>query len=295
MDNFRVRANKFLLSRDAYPPTGAAANTTAASAQPLLAQDDMYEPGVSTRADQRVLSLPITSFPSINLQSGETASAGLTGAMAALGFGVSDQTMVTLDFHDVRTFLVPKVMVTADDQRAALIAFGGEMLDRGARDLPTKIAAKEFLEGHHWGGDRCLQLAIVTQVYLTREIDYTYRDRQILAAGLKATTEQGKLSSVPNPPAVSVTVLQSADGDNADKSAAVAESLRQSTIPTGTGPQGGSFSFAGFNARGMTFQQTYLRPVAIGWDGFEFDADPVGIPNHRNCHLDPGSRLQTGG
>src|SRR3569832_1073941 len=50
MDNFRVRANKFLLSRDAYPPTGAAANTTAASAQPLLAQDDMYEPGVSTRA-----------------------------------------------------------------------------------------------------------------------------------------------------------------------------------------------------------------------------------------------------
>lgn len=294
-DEFRLRANAFLDSRVGFQGTAVTSNdTTSANARPLLAQEDMFEPGVTTRDQHRIVSLPITGFPSIKMQAATTASTGLVGAMASLGLGVSTQTTVSLDFNDVRTYRVPQVLVTQEDIFRILTEYGGEKLDLGARELPLRIAAKEFLEGKRWTGDRCLQLAIVTDVYLTREIAYTYYDREIAAAGMKFAEKQNTLAQVNGAPAISTVVLQTNSTDP-ENTAAIAEALRAATTPTNTGASGGSFSFVSWNSLGLTFRQTYQRPVAIGWYGIQFDADPVGIANHRNCHLDGGTRILTGG
>jgi hypothetical protein len=285
LDTLRVEADKFLKSRVVFKDTGVASNTSD-TAKSSLSQEDLFSPDISTRNDERVVSLPIAAFPSITVQAGQTASTGLVGALAALGFGTTEQTSVTLDFNDVRTYWVPQV-IAANYQPDALVKFGTDKLDLGAAELPQKIAAKQLMDGRKWSGQRCLSMAIVTRVYLTRKIQYTYRDRQIVAAGIKFATESGKLSQVAAPPAITVNVLQSGGDEtkNGETAAAVAEALRQSTVPTGSGAQGGSFSFVSWSARGLTFEQTYQRPVAVGWEGFQFNVDPGGIPDHRNCHV----------
>lgn len=283
VDELRDEANAFLKTRVIFNSTGAGTDGKTIG----ITQEDMASPDVAIRDEQRATSLTIAAFPSITMQAGMTASTGLTGAMAAFGFGTSEQTTVTLDFNDVRTYGVPKVLVAQTYQSAAVQRFGGERFDLGALELPEKIKAKEILSGRKWHGDRCLSMVIVTRVFLTRQINYTYRDRSIVAAGLKVASKEGELSKVSAAPSITVNVLANSDDPtkNGETAAAMAEAMRiaVASVSSGASAEGGSFSFVSWDARGLTFKQIFQRPVAIGWEGFTLAAQPVDIPGHKLC------------
>lgn len=283
LPSLRQAAEKFLRTRVVFEDTGVL--NAEASSTSGKAQVDLFSPEISTRGSERVLSLPVAAFPSIVTQAGSTESTGLVGAMAALGFGSSDQTTVTLDFNDVRSYGEPQVLAADYQADAALIA--KRRAELGAEEMADKVATIEYNQGRK-SHDRCLELAVVTRVYLTREIDYTYRDRAILAAGLKFSQEQGKLSQAPTPPTINVQIQSSAtnakpsdiDSDLADAAEKMRVAVASATNQTG---EGGAFSFTSWNARGLTFKQVYPRPVAIGWEGMTLDLDPGEYDGQPSC------------
>jgi hypothetical protein len=276
LDDLRIDAEKFLNSRVVFANTGVTADDKDSGvARTHLGQEDLFSPQISTRAEERVLSLPIAAFPSITTQAGFTASTGLVAAMAAIGFGNAEQTTVTLDFTDVRTYWVPQVL--AAQRRSAALGIAARNLEEGARQIRLKVGIHETNLGQR-SSKRCLSVAVVTRVFLTREIQYTYRDREIVSAGLRLAAEGGQVSQVAAAPTINVSILKSTSNSTPDEefeeTAAAAELLRTAVGTVGTGNtsgEGGSFSFVSWNARGLTFKQQYQRPVAIGWEGFVFD------------------------
>jgi len=278
VDGLQKEATKFLESRVVFRETAteklSTFNKTGAGPQA-----DTFGTAIATRKSQYVESLPLAAFPSISANAGFTAGVGIVGALQSLGIGFGRKTTVTLDFVDVRTYWVPKVLAAPYKDAAGFKAI--DNINQGLSDLTRLVKLKKGSRLDAAGGERCLTMALVTRVYLTRRIDYTYRDAQILAAGIRRADVAGTLQNVAPAPTVIVN-QQQGDGGTGETliDDAQLNQLRQSVAAVqGQTSAGQSLAFQSWDARGLRFGQTFQRPVAIGWDGFDFEF--TFDPNHK--------------
>ena len=140
-------------------------------------------------------------------------------------------------------------------------------------NLPEEEEKKQALsvDGVTVGAERCLGGYVITRVYLTRKITYTYSNGRIAALALRLAEEGSTLSSIPNPPNLNIEITNTGGEltlpDNSAALTTIAEQL--SNVGT-TDEQGRGLNFESFSLRGVTFSQIFPRPVAVGYDGTTF-------------------------
>ncbi|MEM9269307.1 MAG: hypothetical protein AAGA78_10270, partial [Pseudomonadota bacterium] len=133
------------------------------------------------------------------------------------------------------------------------------------------------------GKSRCVSMTLITTLYITRQIDYTYRDSDIVAAAARQATggpdgADGNLENVAAAPVVpNINLIVTGEDTEAvsltdAQFTELTEALQAGAGGTGSGP-GRSASFASWDARGLTLSETYRRPVVIGWDGYDLFLD----------------------
>lgn len=276
LDWVRHEANTFLRSRVVFQNT----SVNNAGTNRLDQSDFPNDVGTAqTRgeiADASLLaSLPITALPRVSADAGFTSGLGLVNLLSSLGLVGGSRTTVTLDFTDVRTYWVPNVQVVGQiDSLAPQIV--GNYYGAGLRELSRSLQLRDRVSSDPCGVGRTCGMSVITRVYLTRQIDYTYRNGKIIAAGLqRADTipEDGTPTRPPSAPTVTVNIATNADGtvDGAQTEAQIAALRQQLTTLSTSTSRGQSLQFQAWDARGITFSQLYQRPVAVAWDGIEFE------------------------
>lgn len=263
----RQSADSFMATRIVFRNTIPAANTPANNTidlppgPPVLAvRGDMRDPELSA-------SLPIAAFPTVTADAGFTAGLGLVSVLSAVGLAGGNRTYVSLNFNDVRTYWVPSVEVMAN-VHATIGPLLSQRESIGRVERNRLVALRKGAGTDPCANGRRCGVSVVTRVYLTRQIDYTYRNTRIVAAALRrAETEAAK---APAAPAVNVTVTTAADGSlPADIDRQIADIRKQLAELSAGDAQGQSFRFESWDARGVTFASRYQRPVVVGWDGID--------------------------
>jgi hypothetical protein len=264
--SFIHAADRFMAERIVFKPTKDKGDKTQ--------QVDLFRKQLTQRRQNDIRSLPIAAFPSVSGDAGFSGGIGLLKALQAIGLAGGARTQVTLDFTDVRTYWVPKVeavKATGNDPISALQnvyrrnppGILKKILEQNYERSKLKVAGKSMCQA-----DLDFGVSVVSRVYLTRTISYTYRNGRIVSAGLKRATVGSTLAQVPAAPAVNVSVNTTGELDSNDSQLAALQT-QIDNLSKSQG-EGDSVAFQTWDARGITFEQTYDRPVSIGWDGFEF-------------------------
>lgn len=290
-------AEKYLSTRVVFRQTSnspAAVVSGTKDGAAVTSQSDSYLGRVRIRRDLAVESLPIVAFPEVTADAGYSGSLGLVGVLQSLGLAGAGRTQVTLNFNDVRRYGVPKALITKQAATAGAMAYenlGSEkqvyidallqgelsflkqqMVDRGSSQLGQieEDSAK-----------RCKRIVVVTEVYLTRMITYTYRNGKITGAALKRAEvgEKPSTASTINTPTSVVINLgpsatQNQAGETGIANADIASVQSSLTSAVNSSAQGLGFQFVSWDALGMKFSKVYERPIAVGWDGYEFSLNP---------------------
>jgi len=269
IDWLRMEADRFMASRIVFNNSATAvANTPRGSPTDIPGKSRNL--ALRGHADLALAqSLPIAAFPTVTADAGYTASAGFVGALAAIGIGGGSRTTVTLNFNDVRTYFVPNApvmrKVLAELPNVAMLFPEGEV------DLGRLVQQRRGKGTDPCRAGRRCGVSVVTRVFLTRQIDYTYRNAQILAVALRRAQNPGTLSSVQAAPDVNISVQTNNTGaiDGAHMDKQIRDLKTQvDALAAGSTP-GQSFRFEAWDARGVTFASSYQRPVVVGWDGIE--------------------------
>ncbi len=238
-------------------------------------QADLYGKNLSQRRQRDIGALPIAAFPSVSGDAGFSGGAGIFKALQVIGIAGGARTQVTLNFNDVRTYWVPKieaVKATGSDPVGALAqiyaatpkGYLADILEQEYERGKIKVSGKDMCDANLDFG-----VAVVSRVYLTRSISYTYRNGRIVSAGIKRATDGNTVvQNAPQAPTVNVSV--GGDGSVTNNDAQLAALQQQIDALSNSQGAGDSVSFQTWDARGITFERTYDRPVSIGWDGFEF-------------------------
>jgi hypothetical protein len=266
--DLRKRADDFMRTRIVFENTTIAEGRTTDVDVPA-GSDGLVTRGELQASDNLARSLPIAAFPTVTADAGFTGSAVLARALWAVGLAGGSRTTVMLNFNDVRTYWVPISHVTSDvlSQLALIMANYSQAGDfERARMVRLRRGAVDPCRH-----GRICGVSVITRVYLTRQINYTYRNARIIAAALRSAEKGVPLSKSPTPPAVTVNVTAGESGqiNASDMDAQMAELQAKVDTMTAGDTQGASFRFESWDARGVTFAQTYQRPVAVGWDGIE--------------------------
>lgn len=280
IDWLRLEADRFMASRIVFDDTAELDKS-----QPNKSVKDI--PGKSRYLTLRggaplslVQSLPIAAFPSVTADAGFTASLGILRVLATLGLAGGTRTTVTLDFNDVRTYFVPNAPIMGKVMGEVIRS--NFAYDAGDVDLRRLVELRHGKGVTPCGQGRRCGVSVVTRVYLTRQINYTYRNAQILAAALRVAERGGAANKVPSAPAVNVAINNGTDGkaQTGGLDEQVTELSNRVDALTGSGGTGQAFRFEAWNARGVTFASRYQRPVVVGWDGIEWSM-PQGIGGAR--------------
>ena len=218
------------------------------------------------------VTLPIVVFPEVTADAGSSLNFGILAPFSARGLFGGTRTTVTLNFNDVRAYGVDPVAIPnlTAKRLCSLIKDSGLMLDgyenrgKSARAyLARTVAALE--EPASVTSNRRERFTLITKVYLTRSITYTYRNTKILAAARQVLTADGKPQQMEGGGVVVNVVPISTDGQVADGTVTAGAEAAQS------GTDG--FSFAGFSGLGLSIDRAFAQPVAIAYEGVSFDPE----------------------
>lgn len=260
----------FMETRFALRETIALNNTLTINA-PL--QTDTYGRSLARRSDLVIESLPLDALPSVTADASAAFGFGQSGFFSALGLGGGRRTKVTLDFGDVRSYGIPIVELVRrgyDPEKRT----GEERLN-----IYTTEAVKDALSSRYnsaiasgrkilpWE-ERCESTALVTKVFLTRQIKYTFFDARI-AAIAAATAEKDSRPTAPDVPPISVTINNKDVDTNAVEAATdtLSTEVLKATQQAGVS---GSLTFEGFSVLGATYTQIFQRPVVVGYEAIAF-------------------------
>lgn len=293
-------ANEYLQSRTAFNATtyGKAKDDTD---QPY-AQIDFDGEAPARRIDQSIKTLPVSGFPTVIADSASVLTAGQASFWGALGLSFGTESFVRLDFGDVRSHGFPKLFFAqkyGDTFRDHTWAtFLGTTSDNKSNSFPelvdsalrteTKRAEAAGDDVTAWE-DRCLAIMTVTQVYLTRRIKYTFLSGTSGGAvGLgavrvpdsslaKDATVTGRDLTRSGDPREAAQSAESIDLTSSLESLIASSKIESIKLGAERGTNLGSLSFTGYDSSGAVFEQTFARPVVVGFDGW---IDYVTTPNN---------------
>jgi hypothetical protein len=241
---------------------------------PLAAKDalqaDIIGGRLRVRGEVSTDSLPISAFPEITADAGFVAGAGIGRIFRALGLSGGNRTTVSLNFNDVRTYWVPNALV-ATRVRAELAPIAIATTEQAMIDVQRLLNIRRSTPTAACSAVRACGFTVVTRVYLTRNITYTYRSAAILQAAatrFSEGTQQGTTAA--QPPTVNVTLNGVGAGTSAELQAELTALQGQVTSLARSQAPGEQIAFQSWDATGLKFSQTFQRPVAIGWDGFDY-------------------------
>ncbi|WP_299415339.1 hypothetical protein [uncultured Sulfitobacter sp.] len=305
-DTFLKATEKFMGTRIAFLRTSVkpAANGTVAT------QSDFFGGRFRTRAELDVETLPIVAFPEVTADAGTNLGFSIVRLFHAIGIGAGQRTQVILNFNDVRKYGIPKLTGYTAANAGALEIYTAAATDTlgGAIDLNSAVtnlhvAVNESLRQELLneaqrlklvgaGGsnsltpipDRCKRFLVLTEVYVTRTITYTFRNAQILALAAQSLSKEDKDETAvgsDGPDAIQTNIVlngtfpNAADGTSNSPVTIVNPEALQTAVTSSLAQAkaGEGLVFNRFTARGAEFRQTFERPVAIG-----FEAIGVGFP-----------------
>lgn len=271
-----ARAEKYMSTRIVFRSTEEQASKD---------QQDTFGRGFTTRGEITIESLPLAPFPQIQADAGWTGSLGVVELLRAIGIGGGQRTNVLLSFEDVRTYGVPHVeagnITELEDAAARLFLANSDLVERELqrRVLIEAVAGTDVETNPE---KRCTGGFIVTKVYLTRKITYTYQNNSIIAAGIRRAESGSDLSTLKPPDRISVNVNVDGNGlitqETGDGELTAFRTSLDNLATSGS--QGDTLNFEGWDARGISFSQDFDRPVAIAYDGFTFQ---MGTEDTKPC------------
>ncbi len=259
----RHEAEAFLNTRIVFSP----------SADDDAAQSDITGGKLRVRGEVAADSLPISAFPEITADAGFVAGAGIGRIFRALGLSGGNRTTVSLNFNDVRTYWVPNTIV-AGRVRAEMAGIAAATTEQAMVDVQRLLDIRRSTPTQACSATRACGFTVVTRVYLTRNITYTYRSAAILQAAatrFSAGAQQGTTAA--QPPTVNVTLNGAGAGTSAELQTELTALQDQVAELARAQAPGEQIAFQSWDATGLTFAQVFLRPVAIGWDGFDYIFD----------------------
>lgn len=272
-------AQDYMQSRLVFRPTVA---NNSAFVDNAAGQTDTYGPAFAQRSAQRIESLPIEALPDVTTDASAAFGFGVSNPLSAIGLSVGSRTRVRVDFGDVRSYGLPRVRLTQrgyDPRMAALnanlrsgpdvnfdyiqLALDNQYQAAVSADRP--IAPRD---------ERCRATALVTKVYLTRKITFTFIDAR--AGALQASEIQKGVTEAQtiNVPPININLTTGNGPDQSDlqeTTDAIATEIAEVT-PSDEGMSRG-LAFEGFTALGAQFSQTYQRPVVVGYETWPFNED----------------------
>lgn len=275
-ENVLKQAADHMASRIVFQRTKLKNNTTSSITE--IQQNDTFHAGFSKRKAHSIQSLPIAAFPKVEADAGGTYSLGIGRLLRSLGLAGSRRTVVSLDFNDVRTYWVPKVKVNIEGEFGNLI--NAIFVNPGHKRSIVSALEGKLRVAHNSGrkvepdiNKRCTRYETITRVYLTRKIDYTYSNAQIIAGGLQRSREKGSTAPV-TPAPINITVNANGTVDNETLTSSINTITTALATQTTAASNGESVGFTSWDARGMTFSKHFARPVAIGYESYSQTFSP---------------------
>lgn len=261
--------------------------------------------GIQTRAEQEVNTLPVAAFPDITGVSARSFGIGASGAGGILGLSQRSSVYETLSFQSVRTYaadpgsLWVRLQSRLRQQDPACVAY------RVSQNRPVVVIDPQSSESvnlcsvranhirlginllratersanfsNPCGNNMICGVFIVSRLYLTRQIEYTYSGAEVNELSLQIASTRQQVANTPDQTPPSVVVLQP-ESDSTDLESLLkqlGESLSEKSGDTGNGLSGLSV-----DGRGISFTQIYPRPLVIAWEGLSFtfgsnELDPI--------------------
>lgn len=257
----------YLLTRYKFRDTNTSTGPITASVlvtNQLSQQDALGTGKVPTPTD--LATLPITSFPEIEVDSGITVGvAGQPQGLAAVfGFEAAKTLKMSLRFGQVTSYEVPEISAA---RRLDLYCDPNAPTTGNCRvkNLNYVVNLKYGLLGA--GETEAVKgsyIMMISKVYLARQITYTFDDAA-LAAAAAASQSKGATATIPtvNPAAINKAA---ADGNAALVSAlADLQTALNANVAKQTS-EGFGVSFAGYSRNAVSFNEVFARPVVIGFE-----------------------------
>lgn len=276
----RTEANRFLRDRVVF--SGTEPEGSSPRQRDFINNGRYVETrGEITQSDE-LSSLSLTALPRVSVDTGFSSGIGIVNILNSIGLTDGGRTRLTLEFDDVRTYWVPNVELMPRIQTAAAVAIA-PLIPAAEIELNRLVSVRTNSSNEATApNQRRKGFSVITRVYLTRKIDYTYVNGRISSAGLRRADSILRAEQQPGrTPGVQGALVGSgltSDGDANEGPAVDDERLEQQVRALTTRvdnlasstTRGQSLEFYSWNARGITFRQTYQRPVAVAWDGVEF-------------------------
>ncbi|SNY46476.1 hypothetical protein SAMN06297129_0968 [Pseudooceanicola antarcticus] len=239
-----------------------------------LAQADLQnENVVAARSEVPTFGLPVAAFPDITGVSSSSIAARNGRVLGFLGAGAAREVRETLSFETVRTYAaypedlwleLTSFLKKSDEECVKFrCPSGGDDCAETAIPLCTGEANSIRLgvnllratesfrpESRYCKGENVCSLYVVTRLYLTREIRYTY---------------SGSVSGYLGDPEISTADSIDVGNPNLDAANRKESAVR---IPVSASHQ---------QSQGVGYSTVFPRPLVIAWEGlsFTFDADEV--------------------
>lgn len=269
---------KYLNRRYTFGTTNASApsHTIGDTTGQLINQSDAAATGVlfDTSAPR---NLPITGFPSIEVDSGLSLSLVGASGGAGFGFGSSQTLKMALSFGLVTSYSVPiPVALEKLDQYCASRRYTAARQSCWNEEITDYLNQKYQLGYGTPKSIKKAQVLMVSKVYLARSISYTFNDQTLAAAAASAANrEENPQATAPTVDGTLLTSAMSASNAPALVTALAAfqRALNESIKPD-PNKDGVSISVSGYTRNSVTFEQIFQRPVVIGFEGAYFDAFP---------------------
>ena len=241
----------------------------------IPSQGDIPTGGTALFGDADPTHLPITAFPTIEVDSGLTLSlaAGSSSLGAMFGFGTANTLKMRLSYGRVTSYSVP-IPVALE---ALNYYCGKQGLASPNRTFPQNCTSETLsyymnekyqLGTHEKDSVRKAVPLMVSKVYLARAISYTFNDQTLAAAAASvANREENKKATAPT---IDGSLLTSAVSDgNADVVNALASFQRalNQSVTLKDDIEGASISLAAYTKDSVTFEEIFQRPVVIGYEG----------------------------
>ncbi len=248
LDSLRAKALEETEARFRFTDT-AKDDINPTTENPDTYQDDLPFP------EAKATRLPAVAFPEIVATIATQGGVGGVLGRTFFGAGGSNKEVVRMRFDAVRRLEAP--IMRPSVFREAYAEFEKKICPQ----LPDLSVLPEIMQQSSCGQDNECDFSIVTDVYYTRKITYTYTHGDVFGADISAASVMPASGDPPIRTNIALTIDIS-DVASTPLLEAVSKMMKDAPIPAK------GFNFGTAAGRGFAFDETFPAPVAIAADGF---------------------------